>query len=233
MSKLHLNTISEEMQQLLTALMDIPELNHFRLVGGTSLALQLGHRISIDLDLFADGLADFDSLPHSLQKTFPNAVFLTRAIHGQTWSINNIKCDFFDWKVPFLNPPLEINNWRLASILDIAAYKLESYSERKSEKDFRDLAEILRIYSFSEILSAFRYRYPYIQTGAIIPILLKPDAVVIDSSLQLLNEKTLDQDAEQIRESIQAYESEIVKSIQEKAEAKDRFLRELIERKKK
>jgi Nucleotidyl transferase AbiEii toxin, Type IV TA system len=59
MIQLHYKTITQEMHDVLKKLMQIPELNHFRLVGGTALSLQLGHRESIDLDLFTDINTDF------------------------------------------------------------------------------------------------------------------------------------------------------------------------------
>jgi hypothetical protein len=57
------NTVSDLLWELLSALMTFDELNSFHLVGGTSLSLLLGHRKSIDIDLFTDaeyGTIDFD-----------------------------------------------------------------------------------------------------------------------------------------------------------------------------
>ena len=48
---LHKETVSPSTLELLTTLMKDSRLKHFVLVGGTSLSLQLGHRISVDLDL--------------------------------------------------------------------------------------------------------------------------------------------------------------------------------------
>lgn len=230
---LHLETITPGMQEVLTALMDMPALQHFRLVGGTALALQLGHRVSVDLDLFTDQTTDFEELGRSVHAVFPKAILLTRSSNGQTWSIENVKCDLFDWKIPFLNPPHVEGNWRLASMEDIVAYKLEAFADRKSEKDFRDIAEILRRLSFGTVVSAFRRRYPFIQTGAILPLLLKPEIVVRDASIQMLREGSIDTDAILIAESVRTYEAALVKEIQDKAAAKDRHLRTLLEQKKK
>lgn len=63
--KLYLHTVSELLWKSLIQIMTIEEFNSFRLVGGTSLSLQLGHRESIDIDLFTDaqyGSLDFDKL---------------------------------------------------------------------------------------------------------------------------------------------------------------------------
>ena len=67
-TKLHKETVSDALWWTLKQLMEIKVLLPFRLVGGTSLSLQLGHRISVDIDLknklidfqYAD--ADFDPI---------------------------------------------------------------------------------------------------------------------------------------------------------------------------
>ena len=46
------HTVREELLELLTYLMNQNEFNNFVLVGGTALSLQLGHQISVDIDLF-------------------------------------------------------------------------------------------------------------------------------------------------------------------------------------
>lgn len=50
--------ISPDTFKLIQELQSLPELKDFYLVGGTSLALQIGHRNSIDIDLFCNN--DFD-----------------------------------------------------------------------------------------------------------------------------------------------------------------------------
>ena len=73
MKKLHYNTVSETLTKCLKELMNEPLLEKFILVGGTSLSLQLGHRISIDIDLFTDspyGSVDFTAIQEMLRKRF-------------------------------------------------------------------------------------------------------------------------------------------------------------------
>ena len=72
--KLYTNTVSNLLWEALTQLMEVQELNSFRLVGGTSLSLQLGHRASGDFDMFTDadyGSIDFMKLENSLRGLFP------------------------------------------------------------------------------------------------------------------------------------------------------------------
>src|SRR6185312_330819 len=71
---LYYNTISAPLRQILLQLMAAPEFNQFRLVGGTALSLQLGHRMSVDIDFFSDvqyGGIDFHALENYLRNNFP------------------------------------------------------------------------------------------------------------------------------------------------------------------
>jgi len=92
MNSLYLNTVTLDMQQVMTALMDVPELQNFRLVSGTSLSLQLGHRISGDLDFFTDRPTNFEMLSPALRAIFSDTVLLSRSVNGQTWRIEGVKC---------------------------------------------------------------------------------------------------------------------------------------------
>jgi hypothetical protein len=71
--QLYWNTVSPLLRNVLIQLLEHPLFNPFRLVGGTSLSLQLGHRASVDIDLFTDatyGSIDFDAINKYLSATF-------------------------------------------------------------------------------------------------------------------------------------------------------------------
>jgi len=66
---IHWKTVNGLLRETLLLLMKSKEFDKFRLVGGTALSLQLGHRISVDIDLFTDadyGSIDFDIKRNSL-----------------------------------------------------------------------------------------------------------------------------------------------------------------------
>ena len=74
MEKLHWNTVSPLLKEILIDLMDEPLFSPFRLVGGTALSLQIGHRISIDIDLFTAaeyGSIDFKEIRSFLENKYP------------------------------------------------------------------------------------------------------------------------------------------------------------------
>lgn len=68
MSKLQWNTVAPILKNVLNDIIAEQIFNPFRLVGGTSLSLQLGHRMCIDIDLFTD--ADYGSIDFKAIRAF-------------------------------------------------------------------------------------------------------------------------------------------------------------------
>jgi len=152
-------TIHAKTLQLLKDLQNSERLEDFILVGGTSLALQIGHRISIDLDLFTDKKFDVSEIPGVIQH-LGNIKILKQSSVILNLFIDEIKVDFVSYRYKFLSPALIIDNLRLAPISDIAAMKLAAITGRGSRKDFIDLYFILKKYSLPEIFEFYRQKYP-------------------------------------------------------------------------
>ena len=144
-------TISPDCLILLEELMALPELQTFRLAGGTALSLQYGHRISVDLDIFTDRSFDLAELEVALRVHYPTFIkdFSNRL--GFSGYINGVKTDFVNWSVPFMRPVIEIDNIRLTSPEEIAAMKLETISSRQMKKDYYDIYELLKSYSMAQL----------------------------------------------------------------------------------
>ena len=154
-------TISPDCLILLEELMALPELQTFRLAGGTALSLQYGHRISVDLDIFTDRSFDLAELEVALRAHYPTFIkdFSNRL--GFSGYINGVKTDFVNWSVPFMRPVIEIDNIRLTSPEEIAAMKLETISSRQMKKDYYDIYELLKSYSMAQLFDFYKERYPY------------------------------------------------------------------------
>ena len=171
--KLHYNTVSPLLCDILSQLMVQPEFTPFCLVGGTSLSLQLGHRISIDIDLFTDapyGSLDFHAIQSKLRSMFPYCQGDCGDIVGMGASyiignsaFDSIKLDLF-YTDPFIRPIKTIDNIRIASIEDIIAMKLDVVGRNGRKKDFWDLHELHDKYAIAEMLSLYAERYPYNHT---------------------------------------------------------------------
>lgn len=171
--KLHYNTVSLLLRDVLSQLMAQPEFTPFCLVGGTSLSLQLGHRISIDIDLFTDapyGSLDFHAIQSKLRSMFPYCQGDCGDIVGMGASyiignsaFDSIKLDLF-YTDPFIRPIKAIDNIRIASIEDIIAMKLDVIGRKGRKKDFWDLHELHDKYAIAEMLTLYAERYPYNHT---------------------------------------------------------------------
>lgn len=158
---LHKETVRPETLGLLIDLMTVKELENFRLVGGTALSLLLGHRESIDLDLFTDEPFDRDLIVYKLQNQFPSFSFEgVKSPRLFFTYINDVKVDFVYTFEPFIYNQNLVDGIRFASIEEIIALKLNAIAGRGAKKDFWDLYELLNHYSFEQMITFYQKRYP-------------------------------------------------------------------------
>jgi len=153
------STIAPSTLQLLKDIQNLPQFNDFLLVGGTSLALQIGHRISIDLDLFTTSKVDIDAIPNQISH-FDKIKIINRTPSILNLFIGNVKVDFVSYTYPFLHSPVLVDDLKLASIEDIAAMKLAAIVGRGSKKDFIDLFFLLQRYTLIQLLEFYNSKYP-------------------------------------------------------------------------
>lgn len=168
--KIYNNTVSNLLWEVLSKLMTIDELKSFRLVGGTSLSLLLGHRISVDIDMFTDAeynSLDFDLIDKKLKSSFKYVEFGFGGNNsvGKSYFIGNskndvVKVDLF-YTDPFISPIVEYKGIRLSQLEEIIAMKLEIVGHNGRKKDFWDLHELMDKFSWAEMLEFYKKRYPY------------------------------------------------------------------------
>ena len=155
---LHYETVDEGTLGLLKQLQSLDILSEMRLVGGTSLALQIGHRKSIDIDLFGILNVEFDILIDEL-KTLGEVVLLKNSKNIHSLLINDIKVDIVNYNYKWLKNKMTIDNIYFATIEDIAAMKLNAIMGRGSKKDFIDLYFILKNYTLSTLIDLYSQKY--------------------------------------------------------------------------
>ncbi|EDM44692.1 hypothetical protein SCB49_14010 [unidentified eubacterium SCB49] len=153
--------------------MSIEAFNDFRLVGGTSLSLQQGHRESTDIDLFTDaayGSIDFNRLEEILIETFPYTSISSvgEVVFGRSYFIgenqdNALKLDVYYSNEPFIFPVLLSGIVRLAPNEEIAAMKFEviTNATKGRKKDFWDIHELLDVFTLEEMIEFYLQRNPY------------------------------------------------------------------------
>ena len=167
---LHYKTVNDLLKEGLLQLMAAKEFETFRLVGGTSLSLQIGHRESIDIDLFSDvdyGKIDFEAIEKYLESNFKYLDHLSNSIPGMGKSYlvgedkdNTLKLDIF-YTDKFIQPYCLEDTIRMATIEEIIAMKLDVVQRGGRKKDFWDLHELFEKYSLTQMLDLHEQRYPY------------------------------------------------------------------------
>ena len=155
---LQTQTVVPELMELLKKIMSEKLFSDFNLVGGTALALQIGHRNSIDIDLFGNSEIIADLFVEKLSE-FGEVKVVQSTKNILITNINNLKVDFKNYKYPLLSKCLMVENIRMLSTKDIAAMKLNAISGRGSKKDFIDLYFLLNEFTLQEILSFYEKKY--------------------------------------------------------------------------
>ena len=155
---LYYKTIDTETLELLKRIQNIPAFANLRLVGGTSLALQIGHRKSIDLDLFGKIEDDEFTIAEILNKT-GRVTILKKSKNINIYTINGIKVDIVNYPYAWLKDIIFEDTLKLANMEDIAAMKLSAITNRGTKKDFIDLFFLLKRYSLEELFDFYKNKY--------------------------------------------------------------------------
>ena len=156
---LSLQTVLPDTLELLKVLMRQPLLSDTRLVGGTSLALQYGHRRSVDLDFFGQTTEDIDELTFIMHECAENVVRANCTKRIKTYFLDNVKVDVVNYDYKWIDEPVMEDGLRLASPKDIAAMKVNAVMGRGTKKDFIDVYFLLQHYSFEELMQFYLQKY--------------------------------------------------------------------------
>ncbi len=155
---LHTQTLTPQTLELIQALQEEHLLQGFHLVGGTALALQIGHRISIDIDLFTRGDYDVDDVlnlfirKYRFQRNYQHGKTLKGVIDGVM--VDLIRHDYQELQV------IEGSRIRMLSAKDIAAMKLNAITGNGTRvKDFIDVYFLLDQFRLEEMVEFYKTKY--------------------------------------------------------------------------
>ncbi len=155
---LQTQTIEPNTLGLLKYLMQCANFNKFNLVGGTALALQIGHRLSFDLDMFGNNPLVPDEIIDTLQLKYKvNTMSMSKNI--LILDVDHIKTDFVQYKYPLIDDIVEIEGIRMLSKKDIAAMKLNAIAGRGRKRDFVDLYFLLKEFTLEQLLDFYQLKY--------------------------------------------------------------------------
>lgn len=156
----HPESLTKEAKMLFPKLAGFKEV--FYLAGGTALALQIGHRVSVDFDLFS---------PHLIKKTLlakvetvyeglPMEVLVNNS-RELTLLIQGVKLTFLQYPFPVIRPFEENDTISLLSSNEILATKAYTIGRRGSFKDYVDLYVGINrgISSLREVIDLARKKY--------------------------------------------------------------------------
>ena len=153
-------TVTKGTLDLIIALMRDPLLENFYLVGGTALSLKIGHRKSIDIDLFTSGEFDSALLGDYLKANYGAKLTqqFRNCVKGQ---VDGVEFDFISHRYPHVRPPESIEEIRMMSLEDIAAMKINAIVGSGTRiKDFIDIHYLLKRMWYADMLKYYCAKYP-------------------------------------------------------------------------
>ena len=158
---LQTQTVEPGTLSLLKEILSIPSFENFGLVGGTALSLKLGHRLSVDLDLFSRIPFENDFLIENLRNHFGSRLLIRTSPPpiGIFCFIDQIKVDLVKHPHPLIKPLETIEGIRFFSDQDIMAMKIQAILGRGKKKDFWDIAELLQHYSVIDFIKNHKEKY--------------------------------------------------------------------------
>lgn len=152
------NGISPDTQRCLESLSKLGFVADYYLAGGTAAALQLGHRVSYDLDFFSN------------QPVIPTQIVQDLAQVGTLHTdqndpgtflgaLDSVKISFFRYLYPMVGKEEEYCGVRIASLLDIGCMKLEAIASRGIMRDFVDMYLISQRLGLEHVLEAAKVKF--------------------------------------------------------------------------
>jgi hypothetical protein len=164
MSQLFWNTVTGPMRSVLDGFGKTKLGARFYLAGGTALALQLGHRLSVDLDFFTP-TEDVPTVRAELEHALASfhAALADSAWGNLVFLAEGVRVGFYGYGHPLVAPLVEVDGLRLASVEDIGLMKLDALLSRAMRKDFYDLYFICQKRSLRSLLDLAPQKYPSIR----------------------------------------------------------------------
>jgi hypothetical protein len=166
--------LDEERREFLPSL-EVGRAEGFYLAGGTALALQIGHRDSVDFDFFKPEGFDTGRLFERLSEAFSGASLVKVQDERNTLSLivaESIKLSFISYPYPMLRPLVVADHLDLADIADIGCMKLSAITGRATMKDYVDMYFILKQISLQELLALCAVKLPQLDRALIMKALV-------------------------------------------------------------
>ncbi|MEK7079325.1 MAG: nucleotidyl transferase AbiEii/AbiGii toxin family protein [Patescibacteria group bacterium] len=147
------------------------------MAGGSALALQLGHRVSLDFDFFSEGEFNSSQVNSSLNAVGKYSVS-NETPKTMVGIFNDVKFSLFHYPYPLIAQTKKFLRIGLSSLEDIAAMKLVAITDRATKKDYIDLFVLAKKYPIEHMFDFYEKKYH----------LLQPNLFTLIKSLQFFSE---------------------------------------------
>ena len=171
---IHWSILDSERQEALPKLHFCRD-HGFYLAGGTALALQIGHRDSVDFDFFKPDPFDTKQFLDLLQQSFTGQEVVKVQDERDTLTVivdTAIKLSFMSYPYPLLRPLVDAGPFDMADIHDIGCMKLSAITGRAAMKDYVDLYFILQRVPLPELLELCARKLPRLDRALILKSLV-------------------------------------------------------------
>jgi len=171
--KIYWDILDQKRSEILPLLSNFKD--DFYLAGGTALALQLGHRDSIDFDFFSTNSFSTEELFYKIKRIFTGhqIVKVQEAKDTLTLIIDqSIKLSFFGYQYELMKPLIDENFLKMASIEDIACMKMSAIISRSVLKDYVDLYFIFHQFKLATLLNLTNKKFPAIDSNLVLKSLV-------------------------------------------------------------
>ena len=132
----------------------------FYLAGGTALALQMGHRASLDFDFYTQKNFEPLRLREKFDKRFKKVIEIHVAKDTLILDVEGIEVSFFKYPYKLINPCLKLEEVDIASMEDIASMKILAISQRGIRRDFIDIYFLIQKFGLKKIIELTKEKYP-------------------------------------------------------------------------
>lgn len=209
--------VSEKMRKVSKEIISCPQFNEYVLVGGTNLAIRLNHRVSIDLDFFRPegelSLERNQFIAKALNELFrtDRVEIVNLSDVGVFAFVDDVKVDLVQHPYALIDEIQVIDEFRMASIKDIAAMKISAVAGRGLRKDFYDIQRLLQEFRLDEMLEYYREKHEVDNLQhAIMSLTYFDDAEnpeARNNHVQSLEDITWDQVKARIRKAVVRYDN--------------------------
>lgn len=156
---MHLEILDQKRKEFLSKLGFLKD-HGFYMAGGTALALQIGHRTSLDFDFYTGEKFDTRKFREQFDAEFQKSQEIYVAQDSIEIDANGVKMSFFWYPYKLIRPAVRIEEILLASKEDIAAMKILAISQRGRRRDFIDIYFLIKEFGLEQIMKFAKEKYP-------------------------------------------------------------------------